>query len=90
MEAITVAIATAPSKKKKSASAVKREDKDVNIDKVVVGTAAANKKKKKAVENVPKEKGQMYYLVSCKDNGCGTFDTVLLVFFITLLAVICF
>lgn len=37
--------------------------------------AAPNKKGRKSIDNTPKEKEQMYYLVSCKDNGCGEFDS---------------
>ena len=72
LEAITVpAAAIAPGKKKKSTTDAIKEDKDMPID--AAGPVVPSKKKKKAADIIPKEKGQMYYLVSCKDNGCGTF-----------------
>ena len=70
LEAIAGAVTSAPSKKKKNTTNVMKEEKDALIDSVA-GAAAPSKKKKKTAENIPKEKGQMYYLVSCKDNGCG-------------------
>lgn len=89
LEAITVATATAPSKKKKNTTDVIKEDKDMPSD-AAAGSGAPSKKKKKAAENVPKEKGQMYYLVSCKDNGCGTSCLILVAFIMTLFMINCF
>lgn len=84
LEAVTVTAAAAPSKKKKNAADVIKEDKDALLD-AVTGATGPSKKKKKVAENVPKEKGQMYYLVSCKDNGCGTSSSHVVVFTITIL-----
>jgi hypothetical protein len=55
----------------------KKEKKDVKkkASDVGSGAAAPSKKGRKSVDNTPKEKEQMYYLVSCKDNGCGEFDS---------------
>jgi hypothetical protein len=52
----------------------KKEDKKKASE---AGSAAAapSKKGRKSVDSTPKEKEQMYYLVSCKDNGCGEFDS---------------
>ena len=38
-----------------------------------VVVAVSKKKEKKTSEINVKEKEQMYYMVSCKDNGCGMY-----------------
>ena len=39
--------------------------------------AVVKKKEKKSADTAVKEKEQMYYLVSCRDNGCGELENVL-------------
>ena len=43
-----------------------------------VVAAVSKKKEKKSVETIAKEKEQMYYMVSCKDNGCGMYFQIFL------------
>ena len=58
---------------------LKKEKKDEKKKANDSGSAAAapSKKGRKSTDSTPKEKEQMYYLVSCKDNGCGEFGSKL-------------
>lgn len=44
---------------------------EIEVPAIIV--TAPKKKEKKSNEIISREKEQMYYMVSCKDNGCGTF-----------------
>ena len=57
-------------------SDIGKDNDNPEVDESIVPdvvAAVSKKKEKKTSEIIVKEKEQMYYMVSCKDNGCGMY-----------------